>query len=148
MEGGALRRQAGVAIKACSRKGQSSLAAHLGWGKRHGLFLKRTNLSNRQDAKVAKANKIVVSAGVETTSANLGALGVLAVNNEPHEELQEKTMGGEVSGGLRPRHWSFVIGEHHGGRAVPPVGCHRTPDLLRGRRGRSVKENGCCYLQT
>ena len=30
MEGGALRRQAGVAIKACSRKGQSSLAAHLG----------------------------------------------------------------------------------------------------------------------
>ena len=41
----------------------------------HGLILKRTNLSYRQDAEVAKANKIDVSTGMETTSGNLGVLG-------------------------------------------------------------------------
>ena len=45
----------------------------------HGLFLKRHNLSNRQDAKVAKTNKFDVSACGETTSGKLGVLGVLAV---------------------------------------------------------------------
>ncbi|MFZ4396879.1 MAG: hypothetical protein ACOYOU_14790 [Kiritimatiellia bacterium] len=48
---------------------------------RHGLFLNRHNLSNRQDAKVAKTNKFDVSACGETTSGKLGVLGVLAVKN-------------------------------------------------------------------
>jgi len=57
----------------------------------HGLFPKRTNLSYRQDAKVAKANKINVSACGETTSGKLGVLGVLAVNNRAHVAFQAKT---------------------------------------------------------
>ena len=59
---------------------------------RHGLFLKRHNLSNRQDAKVAKTNKFDVSACGETTSGKLGVLGVLAVKNAAYVVLQEKTM--------------------------------------------------------
>ncbi|MFZ4397074.1 MAG: hypothetical protein ACOYOU_15780 [Kiritimatiellia bacterium] len=58
----------------------------------HGLFLKRHNLSNRQDAKVAKTNKIDVSACEETTTEKLGVLGVLAVKNAASAALQEKTM--------------------------------------------------------
>ena len=58
----------------------------------HGLFLKRNNLSNRQDAKVAKASKIAISACVETTFGKLGVLGVLAVKNAAHVRFQEKTM--------------------------------------------------------
>ncbi len=42
----------------------------------HGLFLKLHNLSNRQDAKVAKTNKFDVFACGETTSGKLGVLGV------------------------------------------------------------------------
>jgi hypothetical protein len=40
----------------------------------HGLFLERHNLSNRQDAKVAKTNNFDVSACGETTSGKLGVL--------------------------------------------------------------------------
>ena len=58
----------------------------------HGLFLKRHNLSNRQDAKVAKTNKFDVFACGETTSEKLGVLGVLAVKNAAYVVLQEKTM--------------------------------------------------------
>ena len=58
----------------------------------HGLFLKRTNLSNRQDAKVAKANKIDVFDCGETMSGKLGVLGVLAVKNKVQVEFQAKTM--------------------------------------------------------
>ncbi len=43
----------------------------------HGLFLKLHNLSNRQDAKVAKTNKFDVFACGETTSEKLGVLGGL-----------------------------------------------------------------------
>ncbi|MFZ4396869.1 MAG: hypothetical protein ACOYOU_14740 [Kiritimatiellia bacterium] len=57
-----------------------------------GLFLKRGNLSNRQDAKVAKANTIHVSVAEETMSEKLGVLGVLAVKTAAHVKLQEKTM--------------------------------------------------------
>ncbi|MFZ4397015.1 MAG: hypothetical protein ACOYOU_15480 [Kiritimatiellia bacterium] len=60
----------------------------------HGLFLKLHNLSNRQDAKVAKANKFDVFACEETTSGKPGVLGVLAVNNAAYVVLQEKTMAG------------------------------------------------------
>jgi len=62
-------------------------------GPYHGLFLKLHNLSNRQDAKVAKTNKFDVSACGETTSGKLGVLGVLAVKNAAYVVLQEKTMG-------------------------------------------------------
>ena len=58
----------------------------------HGLFLKRYNLSNRQDAKVAKTNKFDVSACEETKSGKLGVLGVLAVKNAAYVVFQEKTM--------------------------------------------------------
>ena len=58
----------------------------------HGLFLKRTNLSNRQDAKVAKANKIDVFDCGETMSGKLGVLGVLAVKNKAQVEFQAQTM--------------------------------------------------------
>ena len=58
----------------------------------HGLFLKLHNLSNRQDAKVAKTNKFHVFAYGETTSGKLGVLGVLAVKNAVYVVLQEKTM--------------------------------------------------------
>ncbi len=64
-----------------------------GAGNGHGLFLKLRNLSNRQDAKVAKTNKFDVSACGETTSGKLGVLGVLAVKNAAYVVLQEKTMG-------------------------------------------------------
>ena len=63
--------------------------AHVG---DHGLFLKLHNLSNRQDAKVAKTNKFDVSACGETPSGKLGVLGVLAVKNAAYVVLQEKTM--------------------------------------------------------
>jgi hypothetical protein len=43
----------------------------------HGLFLKLHNLSNRQDAKVAKTNNFDVFACGETTSGKLGVLGDL-----------------------------------------------------------------------
>ncbi|MFZ4394219.1 MAG: hypothetical protein ACOYOU_01175 [Kiritimatiellia bacterium] len=58
----------------------------------HELFLKLHNLSNRQDAKVAKTNKFDVSACGATTSGKLGVLGVLAVKNAAYVVLQEKTM--------------------------------------------------------
>ncbi len=62
----------------------------------HGLFLKLHNLSNRQDAKVAKTNKFDVYACGETTSGKLGVLGVLAVKNAAYVVLQEKTMDGTI----------------------------------------------------
>jgi hypothetical protein len=58
----------------------------------HGLFLKLNNLTNRQDAKAAKTNKFDVFACGETTSGNIGVLGVLAVKNAAYVVLQEKTM--------------------------------------------------------
>ena len=66
----------------------------------HGLFPKRTNLSYRQDAKVAKANEIDGSACGETTSGTLGVLGVSAVRNRAHVEFQAKTMT-RIPPGLR-----------------------------------------------
>ena len=62
------------------------------WETPHGLFLKLHNLSNRQDAKVAKTNKFDVFACGETTSGKLGVLGVLAVKNAAYVAIQEKTM--------------------------------------------------------
>ena len=68
------------------------------WQVEHGLFLKLHNLSNRQDAKVAKTNKIDVFACGETTSEKLGVLGVLAVKNAAYVVIQEKTMGADEAG--------------------------------------------------
>jgi hypothetical protein len=62
----------------------------------HGLFLKRTNLSYRQDAKAAKANKIHIFACGKTASGKLGVLGVLAVKYGAHVEFQAKTMSGSL----------------------------------------------------
>ena len=56
----------------------------------HDLFLKRTNLSYRQGAKVAKANKIDVSACGQPAPGKLGVLGVLAVKKGANVALQEK----------------------------------------------------------
>ena len=69
----------------------SSLAVDLGSAV-HGLFLKRANLSNRQGAKIAKANKIAVFNCGEPTPGELGVFGVLAVKTGAHVEFQEKTM--------------------------------------------------------
>ncbi len=66
----------------------------------HGLFLKLHNLSNRQDAKVAKTNKIDVFACGDPTSGKLGVLGVLAVKNAAYVKLQEKTMASGPAGPL------------------------------------------------
>ena len=52
----------------------------------HGLFLKRANLFYRQDAEVAKANKIDVSVCGKTMSGKLGG------RNGAHVEFQAKTM--------------------------------------------------------
>ncbi|MFZ4396852.1 MAG: hypothetical protein ACOYOU_14650 [Kiritimatiellia bacterium] len=55
-------------------------------------FPEASQLSNRQDTKVAKTNKFDVFACGETTSGKLGVLGVLAVKNAAYVVLQEKTM--------------------------------------------------------